>query len=112
MSLPRIRTAMPKRRYSVSDIEFSLLGDIESGDDRTYHYLFAAVPMGAAKPLLFLSCEALPEGGFGMYAYTEFEARPVGAKDDWNDPDVFATDALMVADKLLKLDGQEAVRLL
>ncbi|MCB1734880.1 MAG: hypothetical protein H6981_13950 [Gammaproteobacteria bacterium] len=112
MSLPLVQTAMPLRRYSVSDIEFTVLGEIVTRDDRDYRYLLAAVPMGEPKPLLFLSCEPLPEGGFGMYAYTQFEAKPVGAKDDWGDVDVFATDAMMIADKLLKLDGQEAVRLL
>lgn len=112
MSLPLVQTAIPRRRFSISDIEFTVLAEIATRDDRNYLYLLAAVPMGEPKPLLFLSCEPLPEGGFGMFAYTEFESKPVGAKDEWGDVDVFASDALMVADKLLKLDGQEAVRLL
>ena len=59
---PVIRTAIPQRRYQYGDFTITLLGDVQSGDDREYQFIAAFVKEGDSRPQLFIVSEHLPPG--------------------------------------------------
>ena len=40
-AFPKIKTAIPQRRYQYGDYLVTVLGEIESGDDRDYRFVAA-----------------------------------------------------------------------
>lgn len=115
MSVPRFTTAVPVRRYSISDFDFTVLSEIESQDERKFHFILAAVPLGQTEPLLFLSAEPVAEGGpntLRMMAYNRDDQRPVGDSDHWRSVDGFCKDAVPVAQKLLGLEDAEPMQVM
>jgi len=61
-AVPKIRTAIPQRRYQYGDYAVTVLGEIESPDDRAYQFIAAFVRDGEAQPRLFVVSEQLPPG--------------------------------------------------
>jgi hypothetical protein len=60
--LPKINTAIPQRRYQFGDFAVTVLGDIDSGDERDYQFVAAFVKEGESQPRLFVVSERLPPG--------------------------------------------------
>jgi hypothetical protein len=61
-SFPKIKTAIPQRRYRYGDYLVTVLGEIESGDDRDYRFVTAFVKDGETQPQLYVVSERLPSG--------------------------------------------------
>ena len=61
-SFPKIRTAIPQRRYQYGDFTVTVLGEVESGDTRDYQYVAAFIRDGDAQPQLFVVSQRLPPG--------------------------------------------------
>lgn len=59
---PVIHTAIPLQRYQYGDFTITLLGDVQSGDDRDYQFIAAFVKEGDSRPQLFIVSEHLPPG--------------------------------------------------
>jgi hypothetical protein len=60
--LPKIRTAIPQRRYQYGDFGVTVLGEVESGDQRDYNFVAAFVKEGESQPRLYVVSERLPPG--------------------------------------------------
>lgn len=60
--MPKIQRAIPQRRYQFGDYGVTVLGEIESGDGRDYHYVVAFVREGESRPRLYVVAERLPPG--------------------------------------------------
>ena len=61
-SSPKIQTAIPQRRYQYGDYGVTVLGEIESGDERDYQFVAAFVKDGESRPRLYVVSERLPPG--------------------------------------------------
>lgn len=61
-SFPKIKTAIPQRRYQYGDYGVTVLGEIESGDERDYQFVAAFVKDGESRPRLYVVSERLPPG--------------------------------------------------
>ncbi|MGD8207974.1 MAG: hypothetical protein PVH47_07845 [Thiohalocapsa sp.] len=114
---PSIKTAIPKRRYQLSDYAATVLGEIEAGDARTYRWILALVPMGVTEPILYVCCEHAPaersaDGRYDIRVVNETMSEVVDTADRWGDLDAFAETALDLAGQLLGLKQEQSVRLL
>ncbi len=114
---PTIRTAIPKRRYQISDFSATLLGEIDSPDAVNYHYILAFVPMGEPKPNFFVVSERVPpkdrpDGGYRLRVINSAMNEVMDQSDAWGDEEAFATQALELAQQALGLGGHEAMRLM
>lgn len=59
-AFPQIGTAIPQRRYQYGDYGVTILGEIESRDDREYQFIAAFVKEGEGQPRLFIVAERTP----------------------------------------------------
>jgi hypothetical protein len=111
---PAIKTAIPKRRYQISDYSATLLGEIEAGDGRGYRWVLALMPMGESEPTLYVCCEqsAAPGGVYDVRVVNEAMSEVVDSDARWRDLDTFAEAALDLAKQLLGLQKEQSLRLL
>ena len=114
---PNIRTAIPKRRYQISDFSATLLGEIESNDPANYQYILAFVPMGEAKPNFFVCSEKVQpkdraDGAYRLRVINSAMSEVMDQADSWGDIDAFADQALQLAQQALGLTGHEPMRLM
>jgi hypothetical protein len=111
---PAIKTAIPKHRYQISDYSATVLGDIESGDDRRYRWILALVPMGDTQPSLYVCCE-FGRGAGGRYdirVINEAMSEVVDSADHWGDLEAFSEMAVDLATQLLGLKNEQAIKLM
>jgi hypothetical protein len=114
---PIIKTAIPKRRYQVGRHVASLLGEVESGDGRSYRYILAFVPQGQGEPVLYVCSEPTPpaeraDGAYRLRVVSEAMTETLDTDDGWGDLDRFAEQALKVGTQMLGLPESGVVRLL
>jgi hypothetical protein len=114
--MPTIRTAIPRRRYQFGEFGCVLLGEIESPDPVTYHYLLALLREGDAKPFLYVSCERLSraesaQGRYRMRVYSGEMTQEIARSDDWQDAEAFLNDAFTLLKERLQLSDEMPVRL-
>jgi hypothetical protein len=107
---PKIRTAVPRRRYQFGEFNAVLLGEVDSDDERAYAHVLALIPEGAGEPTLYVTAEPNnEEGGTGSHrlrVYTADDGRDLGAADDWADVEPFTEAAFEVASRVLKLSDE------
>ncbi|MCF7983462.1 MAG: hypothetical protein K9L70_03585 [Thiohalocapsa sp.] len=113
---PVIKTAIPKHRYQIGDFSASVLGDIESGDQRRYRYIMAMVPMGSAEPTLYVCCEHAPparasEGRYDIRVVNDAMGEIVDSADHWGDLEIFSEQAIDLAKQILGLRNEQVVKL-
>lgn len=117
MSVPKLGSAIPLRRYQLGEFKVVLLGDIKSPDDTPYEFILACIPDGKSEPLLYITCEPnldkrRGEGARRIRVMAAHGAQVFGSSDRWQDPEAFTEDALAIAGKLLDLADEEPKRLL
>jgi len=110
---PVIRTAIPKRRYRLGSYSVSLLGDVESGDNREYRFIMAFVASGKSRPDLYVCSERNrdPGGSHRLRVVNSAMSEALDADDRWNDIEPFAEQALKLGRQMLGLGDEEAVRM-
>lgn len=114
---PNILTAIPKRRYQLSDYSVTLLGEVESNDPVDYRYILAFVPLGESKPTFFVCSERVPpkdraDGGYRLRVVNSAMSEVMDQADSWGDMDAFAEQGLQLAQQALGLTGHEPMRLM
>jgi hypothetical protein len=114
---PVIKTALPKHRYQIGDYSATLLGDIESGDAQRYRYILALVPMGEHEPTLYVTSQPAPperraQGDYDLRVISESLTDVLDTGDRWADSELFAEQALDLAQQMLGLRNQQVVKLL
>lgn len=115
MERPKIRVAIPQRRYQLGSYQAVVLGEIESGDERRYQYILALVKPGEAQPGFYVTAEKNPrarahEGAYRLRVLTEGLNEELGSSDRWGDIDAFATEGLALAANALGIDREQPVR--
>ncbi len=112
MSLPQIRTAIPQRRYQFGEFLITVLGEIESKDDRDYLYMLAVGREGDARPNLFVSSEKNgEEGRFAMRVSMPDGSQVIDESDQWDSLEIFVRDALNVVQTMLNLGDERPYQL-
>lgn len=114
---PAIKTAIPKRRYAVGDHNATLLGEIESGDARSYRYILALVPPGQRAPVLYVCAEQTPPaeraaGAYRLRVVSELLSDLIDTNDCWGDLDRFAEQSIKLSAQMLGLQQARVERLM
>lgn len=114
---PLIKTAIPRHRYQLGDYAVSLLGEIESADDRQYRYILAFVAMGRQEPELYVCAEPAPpkdraEGAYRLRLVSEGLSDVVDSADRWGDLEAFAEQGLKLGSQVLGLQREQVVKLM
>ncbi|WP_058555552.1 hypothetical protein [Thiohalocapsa sp. ML1] len=114
---PAIKTALPKRRYEISDYSATVLGDIDSDDPQPYRWILALVPMGSREPTLYICAQrAAPEraasGAYDLRVVSAALTDVVDTADHWGDLDHFSEQALDLACQVLGLKHEMVVKLM
>lgn len=109
--LPKIRTAIPQRRYQYGEFGVTVLGDIESGDGRDYRFVAAFVREGEAQPRLFVVSERPPasvpgEGSHVLRVINSAMDEVMDRDDRWGRLGDFADQALLMGAQLLGLEQE------
>lgn len=110
MSLPRINSAIPQRRYQLGDFNLVVLSEIDSPDNAHFLYLMGIVPQGGNKPEMFISAERI-QGGQQMRLIASEVSQTLEGGGPWNSVDDFSESALFIAKKLLNLEAEEPYQL-
>lgn len=113
---PRIKTAIPKKRYQIGPFVGIVLGDIESGDGIDYRYVLAMVEEGASAPGLFICAERnrgedTKRGKYRMRVVAPWGAEVLGVSDRWGNLDHFVADSFSIAMAKLALTDETPVPL-
>lgn len=116
MPVPKILTAVPKRRYQFGPYEAVVLGEIESPDPVRYRFILALVRVGQPKPSLYVTAEAEPARGHREATSRLRVVREEGgeefvSQEEIHNVDEFAAAALAAAGQVLGLAGVVPVRL-
>lgn len=114
MTMPKIGTAIPKRRYQLGEFVAVVLGEVESKDSEEYRYVMALVPEGQQQPIFYVSSvrnRSGDEGSHRLRAASAQMTRDLGASDDWSRLDDFCEEALQVARQALGLMDEQPIRL-
>lgn len=112
---PAIATAIPRRRYRLGEFTVTVLGDIDSKDDRDYRYIAAVICGQDPEPGLYLTAEAGEpgeEGGLAMRLIMQDGAEVLDYSERWADLDAFVDEALRIITRMLKLTDETPYRLM
>jgi hypothetical protein len=115
MSKPGIVTAIPKRRFRLGEFSLTVLGEIESNDDRDYGYIMAVIQGEDPEPGLYLTAERS-----GGTAHNRYDMRLVmrdgedviGSSEAWHDLDAFTDEAIGIVSRILNLTDEEPYRMM
>ena len=117
MEAPRIKTAIPKRRYQVGTFSAIVLGEVESADAASYRYVLAMVEEGKSAPSLYVTAERsspneASNGAYRLRLMGLTGTEVLGHSDRWQDLDSFLSDAFTIAVSRLGLTDEQVVRLM
>jgi hypothetical protein len=117
MDAPKIKTALPQRRYQLGEFTAVILGDIESADGIGYRYILAMVREGDASPCLYVTLEKnrrseAAQGSHRMRMVAHNYNEVLGSSDRWSDLEIFVREALTLSSKVLQLGDEQPVRLM
>ena len=117
MKAPRIKTALPRRRYEIDTFSVVVLGDVESDDPVNYKYIMAFVEMGQTDPMLYITSEENPPGQreHGRYRVRVIMGegeRDMGSDEFPGDLEQFTEYGLQLASRMLQLTEEEPIRLM
>lgn len=113
MQIPKITTAIPKRRYQLGDFALTVLGEVESGDEHAYRYLLATVQDGKGEPSLYVA--ALRVAGSEedtLRLIAPNLERDLDTSTAWRDLDHFCEQGISIVQQVLGLKDEQAHRLM
>lgn len=106
---PKIRTAIPQRRYQFGEYGVTVLGDVESADERDYHFVAAFIKEGEQQPQLYIVSERLPpgqrdQGSHALRVINSVMDEVMDTGSRWGNVGEFAEQALEMGGQLLGLE--------
>lgn len=114
MNRPLFATAIPKRRYQIGDFSAVILGDVESSDNIRYRYIFAMVQDGSTEPSFYVLSVHRPgaDGDYLLKIIAPNMERELDTSDAWRDLDIFAEQAISLAQQVMGMKDEAAHRLM
>ena len=104
---PKIRRALPQRRYLYGDYQVTVLGDVDSADERTYLLIAAFVRDGETQPRLYVVAERV-HGGIGLRVIGASMDEVLDVDPRWANIGAFVDQALQTGSQLLGLEQETA----
>lgn len=112
MSIPRINTAIPLRRYQYGEFVVTVLGDIDSPDAVRYRYIIAVAQEGNPTPGLFLCAERGSGDACDLRVAMADGSQVLESSPAFCDLDLFVKEALQVISGMLNLGDEMPHRLM
>lgn len=112
LNKPDIKRAIPQRRYKFGEFTLVVLGDVESGDSLTYHYILAVVRDGDAEPGIYITAEASAAGAAQLRLIMRDGNEVIAEDPGFGDIEVFSATGIDMLRQILNLGDEEAYRLL
>lgn len=114
MNAPQINTAIPRRRYQLGDFSVTVLGDVESGDEVDYRYIFAMVQDGKSDPSFYVLSIRQPGGNdeYLLKVVAPNMEKELDVSGAWRDLDIFTEQAISLAQQVMGLKDEAAHRLM
>jgi len=110
-TFPKIRTAIPRRRYQYGDYAVTVLGDIESADDHAYQLVAAFVKEGEAEPQMYVVSELPPIAeragrAYALRVISSVMDEVMDVDQRWRRLDDFTEQALQLGAQMLGLEQE------
>ena len=105
---PLIQSAIPVRRYRLSDFELVILGDIKTEGDIDFRHLLAVIPTGESEPVLYVSYQTSaddPEPHLAII--TEQEVRHYVLTQELHEVELFIQTGIETVQRLFQIDPHE-----
>ena len=112
LSKPAISTAIPLRRYKFGEFTLTVLGDIESPDEKKYRYILAVVQGDDPEPGLYVTAEQGTGKDMAMRVMMSDGDEVIGYSDQWRDLDVFADESINIVSRVLDLSDETPYQLM
>ena len=114
---PNIQRAIPKKRFQMGEYGVTILGEIESADIASYHYIMAFVPDGKNEPVLYVTAERTPpkdrhEGSHRLRVINQAMSEIMDTSDQWKDLEQFSAEGLKIGAQVLSLSDEQAIPLM
>jgi hypothetical protein len=111
LSIPKIKTAIPKQRYQIGTFSVVILGDVECYDSARYRYICAAVEDGDSDPLIYISLVEEQEGDRLVVASSE-QVQMLQAPSELRELTTFCEQVIPMVQKLLQLTDEIPAQLM
>jgi hypothetical protein len=112
LSKPSISTAIPLRRYKFGEFTLTVLGDIESPDERQYRYILAVIQGENPEPGLYVTAERGTGEELAMRVMMSDGDEVIGHSSQWGDLDKFADESINIVSRVLGLSDETPYQLL
>ena len=112
LSKPSISTAIPLRRYKFGEFTLTVLGDIESPDERKYRYILAVIQGENSEPGLYVTAERGSGEELAMRVMMSDGDEVIGHSDQWGDLEKFADESISVVSRVLGLSDETPYQLM
>ena len=113
MKIPKINTAIPKRRYQLGDFGITVLGEVQSGDGNDYRYVFAMVQDGKSEPSLYITASRVAGGeDYALRLIAPNMERELDVSPAWRDLDHFCEQGISIAQQIIGLKDEQPHRLM
>ena len=114
MALPKIQSAIPKRRYQFGEFIVTLLGEISSNEDHTYLYIAAVLREGNTTPEVYITCEPNKTNDTANYrirVLSEHEEHIISEDSQWKNEQRFCDFALQGIKQMFELTDEDPILL-
>lgn len=112
LSKPSISTAIPLRRYKFGEFSLTVLGDIESQDERQYRYILAVIQGENPEPGLYVTAERGSGEELAMRVMMSDGDEVIGHSDQWCDLDKFTDESISIVSRVLDLSDETPYQLM
>lgn len=112
VSKPVINTAIPLRRYSYGEFTLTVLGEIDSPDERRYRYIMAVVQGTDPEPGLFITAEDEAGDDIAMRIVMADGEEVIGHSPGWRDVGAFTEEAISIVSRVLSLSDETPYQLM
>ena len=112
LSKPSISTAIPLRRYKFGEFTLTVLGDIESPDERQYRYILAVIQGENPEPGLYVTAEPGSGEELVMRVIMSDGDEVIGHSNQWSDLDKFADESINIVSRVLGLSDEMPYQLM
>lgn len=112
LSKPSISTAIPLRRYKFGEFTLTVLGDIESPDERKYRFILAVIQGENPEPGLYVTAERGSGEELAMRIMMGDGDEVIGHSDQWGDLDQFADESIIIVSRVLGLSDETPYQLM
>ena len=113
MALPKIQSAIPKRRYQFGELIVTLLSDISSAE-ASYLYIAAVLREGNTAPEVYITCEpdqASGASGYRIRVLSADQEHLISQHSQWKNEQRFCDFALQGVKQMFDLTDETPILL-